>query len=88
MSKSLLVHCQTGGSDIEDKKAMGQVMTSLLEEENAPHNVIVLEFLQQTDLADGGAGDTLVFCLEANLLEGHNLICCHIPGLVDNAIRP
>ena len=38
-----------------------------------PHYVGVLQLLQQGDLSDGGAGDSLVLRLQADLLHGHDL---------------
>lgn len=51
-----------------------------------PHDVVVLEFLQETDLSDGGARYAFVFCLETNLLERYNLFRVHISSLVDDTV--
>ena len=41
------------------------------------HNVGVLELLEEGDLPDGSAGDSLVLRLQLDLLHGHDR-----PGLV------
>jgi len=39
-----------------------------------PHNVIILEFLQETDFSNGSARDTFIFCFQSNLLEGDDFV--------------
>ena len=52
-----------------------------------PDDVIVLEFFQQTNLANGGTWDTFVLCFESYFLECNDLVSCHVPRLVHDAIR-
>ena len=54
---------------------------------DVPDDVVVLEFFQQTDLANGGARDAFVFCLEANLFERDDLVGGDVPRLVHDAVR-
>lgn len=54
---------------------------------NVPHDVVVLEFLEETDLSDGGARNAFVFSLETNLLHRYNLFRVHISSLVDDTVR-
>jgi len=42
--------------------------------EIAPHDVIVLELLEQTDFSNGSARDTFVLCFQPNLLEGDDFV--------------
>ena len=55
--------------------------------DDLPDDVVVLEFLQQADLANGGARDTLILCFEPYFLECNDLVSGHVPRLVDDAIR-
>mmetsp|Transcript_3322 Transcript_3322/g.7218 ORF Transcript_3322/g.7218 Transcript_3322/m.7218 type:complete len:122 (-) Transcript_3322:372-737(-) len=47
----------------------------------------MLELSEETDLAKGGGRDALVFDLQADPLEGNNLVVRAIPRLVNDAIR-
>ena len=42
--------------------------------EIAPHDVLVLELLEQTDFSNGSARDTFIFCFQSDLLEGDDLV--------------
>lgn len=53
----------------------------------APDDVVVLEFLEQADLANGSAWDAFVFRFEPYFLECDDLVGGHIPRLVDDAVR-
>lgn len=52
------------------------------------HDVRVIQLLQQGDLADGGGWYTLIFGLEANLLERDNALVGggEVAGFVDDAV--
>jgi len=52
----------------------------------APDDVVVVEFLQQTDLTNGRTGHSFVLCLQSYLLESHDLVVRYVPGLVHNSI--
>jgi hypothetical protein len=50
-------------------------------------DVWVVKFSQDRNLADGGAGNALVFGLETDLFEGDDAaIVAEITGFVDNTI--
>src|SRR5690242_13656725 len=51
-------------------------------------DVGVVHLLEQRNLANGGRGDTLIFGLEADLLERDDalVLCCEVAGLVDDAV--
>ena len=51
-------------------------------------NVGMVQLLQDADLANGGARDSLGLCLESNFLEGHQLTGHLVPRLVDDPVRP
>lgn len=51
-----------------------------------PHDVRVLELFQKTDLSDGGARHTLIFGIEPNPLEGHDLACFSVLRLVHDTV--
>lgn len=53
---------------------------------SAPDDVVVIEFLQQTDLTNGGAGHPFVFCLESDLLQSDDLVGTVVFGFVYNPI--
>ena len=42
--------------------------------EIAPHDVIILELLEQTDFSNGSARNTFVLCFQSNLLEGDDFV--------------
>lgn len=63
-------------------------VSRVLEEICPLDNVVILELLEETDLADSGGRDALVFSLEPDLLERNNLVGRHVPGLVDHAVGP
>jgi len=50
------------------------------------HNIIIFEFLQKTDFANGSTRYTLIFCLKAYFFESNNLICAGVAGFVDHAV--
>lgn len=52
------------------------------------HDVGVVHFLEERDLADGGGGNSLVLSLEADLLEGDNTLIgsAQVEGLVNNTV--
>ena len=50
--------------------------------QNAPHNVRVLELLEQRNLANGRRRDALVLRLETNLFERQDLASHAVFGLV------
>lgn len=54
--------------------------------EDGLHDVLVAEFFEQTDFANGGAGDSFLLRLETNLLESDNTICLSIKSPVHDAI--
>jgi hypothetical protein len=74
MSKSLddivMVRARQHGEDVHD----------------VPDNVLVVQLLQQADLANGSGGHALVFGLEPNLLQRDDLIRADIAGLVDDTV--
>ena len=49
-------------------------------------DVLVVDFPQQGDLPDGGAGQSFVLDLDQHLLDGHILIGLEIESLVDEAV--
>jgi hypothetical protein len=51
-------------------------------------NVGILHFFEEGDFADGGRGNAFVFGLEADLLEGNDLLILggEIAGFVDDSI--
>ena len=52
------------------------------------HDGRVPHLFEQRDLSDGGRRDTLIFGLEANLLQGNNAAAIvEVAGFVNNAIR-
>lgn len=52
------------------------------------HNVGVAHLLQQRDLSDGGARNTLILGLQSYLLQGDDLsVVGKIASLVDDTIR-
>jgi len=51
-----------------------------------PDNVVVVEFLQQTDLTNGRTGHSFILCLQSYFLESHDLVVRYVPGLVHNSI--
>ena len=53
-----------------------------------PHNVWVLQLLQDGDLSDRRRGDPLVLSLEPDLLESGQLAGLPVPRLVHDAVRP
>lgn len=58
----------------------------VLEPRCIPDDVLILELLEKTNLANGSAGDAFVFGLESNLLERNDLVCGDVPSLVDDAV--
>jgi hypothetical protein len=52
------------------------------------HDVGVLHLLEQGDLADGCAGDTLIFGLETDLFQSDDTVGrVQFAGLVDDTVR-
>lgn len=51
-----------------------------------PDDIFVFEFLQKTDLANGGARHALVFSFQAYLLQSHDLVGGDIACFVDDAV--
>lgn len=50
-------------------------------------NVGIPHLLEEGDLADGGAGDSFILSLEADLLEGDDAtIVGEVSGLVDDTV--
>lgn len=54
--------------------------------EDVLDNTIVIELLQQTNLANSRAGHTFVLCLQPDLLECYDLVARHIAGFVYNTV--
>lgn len=52
-----------------------------------PHNVGLVELLQQSNFTDGCTGHTLILLLQAYLLKRYNVASCAVTSLVDNTIR-
>ena len=52
-----------------------------------PHDIIILEFLEERNLANGGTRYALVLRLETDLLERHDLVRANITRLVHDAVR-
>lgn len=50
-------------------------------------DVVVLELAEEADLPKGRGGDALILDLEADALQGDDLIVGPVPGLVDHAVR-
>lgn len=51
------------------------------------HNVGVVHFFQERDLANGGGWDTLIFGFEADFLEGYNAAAVQeVAGFVDDSV--
>lgn len=50
-------------------------------------DMIMLQLLQQTNLANGSTGNTFVFCFESDLLQSYDLIGADIASLVHDTIR-
>lgn len=53
----------------------------------APNNIVVLELLEERDLADGGAWHALVLRFESDLLERDDLVRCDVFRLVHDTVR-
>ena len=51
-----------------------------------PHDVLILELFEQTDLSNGSTRDAFVFCFQPNLLEGDDFVRGYITGLVNDAV--
>ena len=53
------------------------------------HNVGVVHFLEERNLANGSGGNTLIFGLETDLLEGDNALVgrAKVKGFVNNTVR-
>lgn len=49
-------------------------------------DVGVLQVFEEGDLSDGRTGHTIVFFLEPDFLDGHNLVGLGVLRLVDNTI--
>ena len=54
---------------------------------HAPDDIVVLELLEERDLADGGARHALVLRLEPDLLERDDLVRVDVLGFVHDAVR-
>ena len=51
-------------------------------------DVIILQFLEQTDLSNSGARHALVFCFEPDLLQSDDLIVAGVACFVDDPVCP
>lgn len=54
---------------------------------HAPHHVVLVQFLEQGDLAYGSARHALLLLLKPNLLERVDFASVDVLGLVHDAIR-
>ena len=54
--------------------------------EVAPHDVLVLELFEQTDLSNGSTRDAFILCFQPNLLESDDFVRGHIAGFVHDAV--
>ena len=73
-----------------------QVLVEIFEDESEfsvrmkyidePHNIRMLELLQQGDLSDSSGRNTLILRLETNLLQRINLVGIRIARLVNNTV--
>jgi hypothetical protein len=53
-----------------------------------PDDMLFVQLPEQANLTDGRAWDTLVLCLEPNLLQRDNAASREIFRLVDDPVRP
>lgn len=51
-----------------------------------PNNVPVLHFFQERNLSNGGAGNSLILLLQANLLQCDGLVGDAVTSLVNDAV--
>lgn len=65
-----------------------ELVTVCVHDVEQAHDVDVLHLLEEGDLADGGAGHTLVFRFESDLFECDNRVRFEVLGFVHHAIRP
>ena len=56
-------------------------------DEDVPDDIVVLEFLEERDLANGGARHALVLRLEPDLLQRDDLVRADVARLVHDAVR-
>ena len=52
-----------------------------------PHDVLVLQLLEQGNFTDGSGGNALVLGVEANFLEGNHLLAYAVSRLVHHTVR-
>lgn len=69
--------------ELEDKVEFSILLDTVLERDD----VVVCKFPQQTDLPECSGGDALIFDLEADPLEGDDLIRVTVECLVDDTVR-
>lgn len=82
--KSLHVLFEIEVKEFEDEVQLVAICVDNIEE---PHNVWIFHLLEQGDFPNGGARDTLIFSLEADLLQGDDTVgVAEFTGLVDNAV--
>ena len=66
---------------------MSNVSLARLEErEDLLNDVWVLETLEQTNFTDGGRGHSVIFFLEPDFFEGHNLASDQVAALVNDTV--
>lgn len=83
--KSLHVFLQIHVQVLEDQVELVAVGVNNVEQ---AHNVWVIHFFEERDLADGGGRDTLILGLETNLLERDNALVrsAQVDGFVDDTV--
>ena len=69
--------------ELEDEVELAVGLDAVLELDD----VVVLELAEEADLAEGRGGDALVLNLEADPLQGDDLVVGPVLGLVDHAVR-
>lgn len=74
--------------EVEELHDEVQLVAVGVDDVEETHDVGVVHFLEQRDLADGGRGHAFVFGLEADLLERDDavVLCGQVARLVDNAV--
>jgi hypothetical protein len=84
--KSLHVLLQIHIQVLEDEVELVSVGVDDVEQ---AHDVGVVHFLEERDLADGSRGNTFILSFEANLLERDNTLIgsAQVEGLVNNTVR-
>ena len=68
---------------LEDEVELAVGLHAVLELDD----VVVLELAEEADFAEGRGGDALVLDLEADPLQGDDLVVGPVLGLVDHAVR-